>query len=139
MSTGFAVDPKLLADGVAIGETDLCVVLLMNDKRFPWFVLVPKVAGKSEIYDLDASQRAALMEESARFARAIMTLFRGDKCNIAALGNVVPQLHVHHIVRFKTDAAWPGPIWRFGQTELYGPGEIDAIRAKVHQALPFVR
>lgn len=135
----FEVDSRLLADGSLIGETELCVALLMNDRRFPWLVLVPKVEGAREVYDLDEKQRALLAEESAGVARGLMTLFKGHKMNVAALGNVVPQLHVHHVVRFETDAAWPKPIWGIGEREPYDPADLDRIRTQIHAALPFIR
>ena len=133
----FDVDERLLADGFSLGETNLCVVLLMNDSRFPWFVLVPKFPGASEIYDLNDDQRTQLFAESAQFARAIMTCFQGDKCNVAALGNMVPQLHIHHIVRYKHDAAWPGPIWGVGKAESYSDDSVAKMRAKLSQHFDF--
>ena len=135
----FILHPKLAADTSPIGETDLCVVLLMNDKRCPWFVLVPKVEFAREIYDLDEAQRAQLIEDSARFSKAVMAVFRGNKMNVAALGNVVPQLHVHHIVRTEDDVAWPGVTWRVGDAEPYAPEEIARVRERVRKALGFLR
>jgi diadenosine tetraphosphate (Ap4A) HIT family hydrolase len=89
-------------------------VLLMNDARFPWLVLVPRKAGAVEFYDLDEGERATAAEEIARAARALKHMSGSDKINLGALGNVVPQLHLHVVARRMTDAAWPGPVWGAG-------------------------
>jgi diadenosine tetraphosphate (Ap4A) HIT family hydrolase len=87
------------------------LLLLMDEARYPWFVLVPQRPGLREVYELDEADRTLLWSESAVLSRALMTAFRGDKFNLAALGNMVPQLHLHHIVRHAGDAAWPAPVW----------------------------
>ena len=109
--TGFALDPRLEADTLEIAVFPLTVVRLMNDRRFPWVILVPARAGAIEIVDLSPADRATLIEEIARVSAAMRELFQPAKLNVAALGNVVPQLHVHVVARFTTDAAWPNPIW----------------------------
>lgn len=107
----FALHPRLAADCFVAGRFDLCLLLLMNDARYPWFILVPQRAGISEIHHLSGALRQQLMSESSAVSEALAAGFAADKINIAALGNIVPQLHVHHIARFKNDAAWPAPVW----------------------------
>jgi diadenosine tetraphosphate (Ap4A) HIT family hydrolase len=107
----FALHPQLLADGLVVGATPLCQLILMNDAQYPWFVLVPRRADVREIYQLDEADQMQLWRESARLGQALMRAYRGDKLNVAALGNVVPQLHIHHIVRYRHDPSWPAPVW----------------------------
>jgi diadenosine tetraphosphate (Ap4A) HIT family hydrolase len=85
--------------------------LMMDDSQYPWFILVPEKADIKEIYQLSKSERHTLTEESSYLAENMATLYKADKMNIAAIGNLVPQLHIHHIVRYQTDKAWPAPIW----------------------------
>lgn len=121
----FKLDPQLEKDCFDLGQLGLCRVLLMNDSAYPWFILVPQVADLTEIYQLDPELQRQLSDESARFAAHIAKAFAADKINIAALGNVVSQLHVHHIVRFRSDQAWPAPVWgKFAAT----PYKEDAWR-----------
>ena len=103
--------PRLASDCVMLGRFRLCRLLLMNDQNYPWFILVPDRAGIREIYQLSSEDRAQLLDESCRLAQFLMNEFNGDKLNVAALGNEVPQLHLHHIVRYESDPAWPGPVW----------------------------
>jgi diadenosine tetraphosphate (Ap4A) HIT family hydrolase len=107
----FALHPRLAADTFTVGDFPLCRLLLMNDARYPWFVLVPRRDGVREIYLLDERDQQQLLRESSLLSRALMDAFAGEKLNVAALGNVAPQLHLHHIVRYAADAAWPRPIW----------------------------
>lgn len=107
----FLLHPQLEKDCVTIGKFDLCGLLLMNDSQFPWFILVPEVADITEIYQLNAEQRKLLIEESSVLAKTLHTTYKADKINIAAIGNLVPQLHIHHVVRYRTDKAWPAPVW----------------------------
>jgi len=102
----FALHPRLAADTSFVTDWPLCRVLLMEDARYFWLVLVPRLEGITEIIDLTAEQRAQLMEEAARAGRIV-----GGKLNIGALGNVVPQLHLHVVARHPGDPAWPGPVW----------------------------
>lgn len=97
---------------------------MMNDSRFPWFILVPEQIGISEIYQLDQSARQILTEESSYLAEKLAELYRADKMNIAAIGNLVPQLHIHHIVRYRTDNAWPAPVWGKSAAVPYGKQQI---------------
>jgi len=127
----FALHSDLKRDGIAMGDFALCRVLLINDSNYPWFVLVPKRADISDTIDLSDVDHALLWAESKIFSRAIMDIFKGEKLNVAALGNMTPQLHIHHIVRYKNDAAWPGPIWGKLALMPYGCAETETIRNKL--------
>lgn len=107
----FELDYRLENDCVWLGTLPLCRILLMKDANYPWVLLVPKRSNVSEIYQLDTDDQEQLVWESSFVAERLMKAFDGDKMNIAALGNVVPQLHIHHVVRTETDAAWPNPVW----------------------------
>ncbi|TRW49327.1 HIT domain-containing protein [Aliidiomarina halalkaliphila] len=107
----FILHSKLDQDCFKIGNLPLCRVLMMNDRQYPWFILVPRRAGVREIYELSSEDQRIFWHESAWFSEQIMEIFNGEKLNVAALGNVVPQLHVHHIVRNQYDACWPSPVW----------------------------
>jgi diadenosine tetraphosphate (Ap4A) HIT family hydrolase len=131
----FALDPRLAADTHPIGECALSRLLLMDDARFPWLILVPRIAGARELFDLDGVDRASLLAELDGVGRALETLLRPDKMNIAALGNVVPQLHVHVIARYATDAAWPQPVWGRGEPVRYEPAARAARIAAVRDAM----
>ncbi len=111
MKDSFELHAQLAKDCFALGDFALCRVLLMNEANYPWVILVPRREGTREIHDLADADRIQLWDESALLSRALMRVFKGDKLNVAALGNLVPQLHVHHIVRFTTDVAWPAPVW----------------------------
>jgi diadenosine tetraphosphate (Ap4A) HIT family hydrolase len=120
----FVLDTKLNVDTIEITTLPLCQVRLMNDRRFPWVVLVPARPGLSEIIDLGPADRATLIEEIALVSTVMRDLFHPIKLNVGALGNVVAQLHLHVIARFASDDAWPGPVW--GTTpERYRPDEIE--------------
>ena len=106
----FELHPDLERDGIHLGNFQLSRVLLINDSNYPWFVLIPEISNTSDTIDLAPTEHTKLWEESRTFSLAIMRLFNGDKLNVAALGNVTPQLHIHHIVRYQTDPAWPAPI-----------------------------
>lgn len=107
----FTLHPQLEADTHFIADLPLSHLLLMNDARFPWLILVPRVANASEWFDLDSTQQAQLSAEACRVGATLKAQLNADKINIAALGNQVPQLHVHVIARFKTDPAWPQSVW----------------------------
>ncbi len=107
----FQLHPQLEKDTLPLGGFSLCRLLLMNDNNFPWFILVPERKNVHEIHELNDTDRRQLWDESAQLARALTAVFKPDKLNIAALGNQVPQLHVHHIVRYVHDPAWPQPVW----------------------------
>ncbi|GGO70700.1 HIT domain-containing protein [Bowmanella pacifica] len=107
----FQLDHRLAQDCLLITELPLSLVLLMNDSQYPWTILVPKVEGVREILDLSVAQQQQLWIESATLTRAMQSRYQPDKMNLAALGNVVEQLHLHHIARFRQDIAWPAPVW----------------------------
>ncbi|MCX4187698.1 HIT domain-containing protein [Methylophaga sp. OBS4] len=125
----FSLHGRLAQDCFTLGQFALSEVLLMNDYRYPWVILVPRRADISEIYQLTVAEQQQLLHESSFVASQMATYFKADKMNIAALGNVVPQLHLHHIARYKTDASWPDPVWGKGQAEPYGEqARQDAIQ-----------
>lgn len=107
----FELHSRLQADTRLLGDLPLCRVLLARDSQYPWLILVPRVANLREIHHLAPAQQQQLMEESCAVATLMEQALRPDKINVAALGNLVPQLHLHHVARFSTDKAWPGPIW----------------------------
>lgn len=117
--TNFSLHPRLAADTLEIGDWPLCRVRLMNDSRFPWLILVPMRADMREIIDLLPGDQTALLQEINLASRALQTAYRPDKLNVAALGNMVPQLHIHVIVRATTDAVWPNPVWGQGAAQPY--------------------
>lgn len=133
--SGFVLDARLAADTHEIGELGLCRALLMDDARFAWLILVPRIAGARELIDLDAGDQQVLLAEVVRVGRALESLVQPDKLNIAALGNVVPQLHVHVIARHTGDAAWPQPVWGFGTREPCDAADRDARIAAIRTAL----
>jgi len=121
--------PQLEKDCIYTGRLKLCHLLLMNDASYPWFILVPDREQISEIHQLCREERWQLMEESDLLAHCMEKLFAPDKLNIAALGNQVPQLHVHHIARFTVDPAWPRPVWGQTPAQPYQPDDsADIIR-----------
>ena len=103
----------------------------MNDRRFPWLILVPERESVREIYELSAGDRAVLIEEITRASDALMRLVRPDKLNVGALGNVVPQLHIHIVARFAADSAWPGPVWGSGAAVPYSGDELEERRDRL--------
>jgi diadenosine tetraphosphate (Ap4A) HIT family hydrolase len=127
----FALHPTLARDTVEVTRLPLCRVLLMNDRRFPWLILVPEREGAREIHELSPADRAVLIEEIALASEALARAFRPDKLNVGALGNIVPQLHVHVVARTAGDPAWPGPVWGSGVAEPYAEGEIAEVRARL--------
>ena len=131
MDEKFELHPDLQRDGIRMGSFPLCLVLLINDRNYPWFVLVPAIGGLRELYELDEISYRVYGAESLVLGKTIMRLFAGDKLNVAALGNLTPQLHIHHVVRHETDAAWPGPIWGQRPLSPYRPSEIDEIRCRL--------
>lgn len=126
---GFALDPQLAAETLTVIDLQLSRVLLMNDTRFPWLIVVPMRSGLSEISDLDDAAQIQLWQEVNRATRALREVAPCDKINIGALGNIVRQLHVHAVARRIDDAAWPGPVWGHGHAELY-PSELAEDRCQ---------
>jgi diadenosine tetraphosphate (Ap4A) HIT family hydrolase len=131
----FSLDPHLDRDTLFIGDLDLCRVQLMDDSRWPWLVLVPRRADKREIYDLDHSDQVLLMREVAQVGAVFMKLTGGEKLNVAALGNVVPQLHIHLVARKSTDFAWPKPVWGLFPRQQYEPAAIRDLVPRIASSL----
>jgi diadenosine tetraphosphate (Ap4A) HIT family hydrolase len=115
----FELHSTLEADTVRVGELQLSLLLLSKDANYPWLILVPKRAGIDEIHQLSANDRQELMHESYCLSKALVSLFSPDKLNIATIGNKVPQLHMHHICRFRNDICWPKPVWGQAQSSAY--------------------
>jgi diadenosine tetraphosphate (Ap4A) HIT family hydrolase len=130
----FALHPALARDTVEVCRLALCRVLLLRDRRFPWLVLVPEREGVREIHQLSPADRGVLIEEIARAGRVLEAFVRPDKVNVGALGNLVPQLHVHVVARFTSDAAWPGPVWGAGAAVPYAEAELEALRRRLAAA-----
>ena len=130
----FTLDPRLQNDSHDFGSFPLCRLLLINDRTYPWFVLVPQCNGVTEIHHLDEVDRRQLWEESYWLSQWMEKYFNFDKLNIAALGNVVSQLHLHHVGRVHTDPAWPGPVWGHRPAVSYEQPQVDALRAAVNKA-----
>lgn len=117
-------DPRLLNDCEIIGKFKLCHVLLMRDANYPWCVLVPDREGVVEIFDLTEKDQQQLNLESNTLLAFLKEEFSADKMNVAALGNIVSQLHIHHIVRYKNDIAWPAPVWGAFPAKAYSDDEL---------------
>jgi diadenosine tetraphosphate (Ap4A) HIT family hydrolase len=131
----FVVHARLEADAQFVADWSLSRALVMNDARYPWLVLVPRRADLTEIHDLSVTDRAVLMEEIAR-ASAALKLFSGAaKINVGALGNLVPQLHIHIVARNPGDFAWPGPVWGQDVAQPYEPAALAAYVARLRAAL----
>ena len=133
--TDFALHPRLAADCRPIGDLPLSRVLLLNDRRYPWVILVPRRADVGEIYQLSSTDRSQLLDESCRVGELLIQEFDGDKLNIGALGNLVPQLHLHHVARHDDDPAWPGPVWGHSPAVPYQAEALDARLAELRTGL----
>ncbi len=129
----FTLHPQLQKDCHLVCELPLSLVLLMDDSQYPWLIQVPRVADTTEIIELDEAQQATLWRESALLSRTLQALYQPDKLNLAALGNMVPQLHIHHIARFHNDLAWPGPIWGKVATKPYDQTSLTTRIAELRQ------
>lgn len=136
MSEGdFVLDPRLKADTQPVVSLELSDVLLMNDARFPWLVLVPRRAGMVEICDLSGAEQATLWQEANRAAQALRAVAPFDKLNLGALGNIVRQLHVHVVGRRERDAAWPGPVWGSGRALPYDEVSLERLMLRLRSEL----
>lgn len=131
----FALDPRLQQDTLPIGDFPLCRLLLSNDSNYPWFILVPRRDDISEIFQLDGADQQQLWQETTALAETLKDSFDADKLNVAALGNVVSQLHMHVIVRKQDDAAWPAPVWGKLPAKPYNADQIAAIRKRLRLVL----
>lgn len=129
----FKLNQQLSDDTVEVIALQMCRVLLMKDRRFPWLVLVPEIDNAVEIIDLKKAERGMLMEDIATAAKALKAVYKPDKINIGSLGNIVTQLHVHVIGRYKNDGAWPGPVWGSGKPIPYSATELDSLCEKLRE------
>ena len=131
----FELHPRLAEDSVVIGRFDLSLLLLSKDASYPWCILVPQREDVFEIHHLSEDDQIQLIRESCRLAEVMTSVFDAHKMNVAALGNIVRQLHVHHIARFTTDPAWPQPIWGKAPAKNYTAQQFDERVTKIQNAL----
>ena len=122
---------QLAQDCIVIGRLPLCTLLLMKDANYPWFILVPDREAVYEIYQLPVDDQYQLTKESSVLAQYLAKEFQADKINIAALGNIVPQLHIHHIARYTDDAAWPAPVWGTVPRKPYSKHDLEMLITKL--------
>lgn len=134
---GFDLDRRLERDSFAVTTLGLCQVRLMNNRKFPWLILIPERAGASEWIDLDREDQHRLSDEIMVTSHMLQALVTPDKLNIATLGNQVSQLHIHVIARYKSDSAWPNPVWG-GENEPYGTDEAERFCYELRTALTAV-
>lgn len=134
-TNGWHLHPQLADDTHPVAHLALCELRLMDDGNYPWLVLVPRITDAQELIDLDAAQRHALTDEIDLAARTLRQLVRPDKLNVAALGNLVPQLHVHVVARYRTDPAWPAPVWGRVAARPYSPEALVDRIASLQAAL----
>lgn len=132
----FVLDPRLVEDTVVIGDFSLCRLLLSNDSNYPWFILVPRRVGVSELFQLEPTDQLQLWQETNALAQLLSESFKADKLNVGALGNVVSQLHMHVIVRFRNDIAWPAPVWGKHPAQPYTIDELSAVNIRLRSVLP---
>jgi len=123
--------PQLEKDCIIFGEFTLCTLLLLNDANYPWFILVPRRDNITELHQLSTTDQQQFLKESMFLSRCLEETFQPDKLNIAALGNVVPQLHVHHIARFTTDACWPKPVWGAVTAAPYQKEQLKTVKKQL--------
>lgn len=129
--TDVTLDPRLIEDTHPVTELPLCQLRLMDDTRYPWLVLIPRRTGAVEVFDMSEDDQQQLWREAGLLGRALKETLGGDKLNIATLGNMVPQLHLHLVLRREGDAAWPGPVWGQGQAEPYDLDGLAAMRDRL--------
>ncbi len=131
----FALDSRLAQDTLLLGDFPLCRLLLMNDSQYPWFILVPRREAVSEVFQLAQEEQLMLWNETTRLAETLKDALAADKMNIATLGNMVSQLHMHVIVRRKDDVAWPAPVWGKHAAVAYTASEVIALRERLRLVL----
>lgn len=131
----FELDPRLAADTVLVKDLGLCALLLMNDRRWPWLILVPKRNDITEMHELTPLDQTLLTFETCLTAKALKTFSGAEKINVGALGNMVPMLHVHVIARRTGDANWPGPVWGYGRAEPYEDDALEDLRGALARAV----
>lgn len=129
----FHLHPRLQEETILIGNLCLSRILLMNDRRYPWLILVPERPDITELFQLDARDQLQLMQEISCLAQELAQAYHADKINIAALGNVTPQLHCHLIVRYRSDLAWPQPVWSIGKPEAYTEQVLQSIIPRLQE------
>ena len=132
----FVLHPRLEADSAPLASLGLCDLRLMDDRRYPWLVLIPRRADVAEIHELERADRVLLVEEIAMASAALAAAVPHDKINVGALGNIVRQLHVHVMARRQGDPAWPGPVWGHGRAEPYDAAERALLLRRLADALP---
>ena len=128
---GFELDSQLESDSIAVAESELCLLRLLNDARYAWLLLIPKRQGICEVFELDEAEQLQLARETSAAAAAIKQSFACDKINVAAIGNIVRQLHIHVVARNQGDPAWPGPVWGHSPRMPYSEGGHIAMRSKL--------
>ena len=133
--TSFTLDPTLAADTIPVTKLRLCQIILMNDSRYPWLILVPRREDAAEIIDLTRDDQIQLIDEISIVSRIMQTSFNAHKLNVAALGNMVRQLHIHIIARQKSDQAWPGPVWGVGQAAPYSEEEAKTLATNLKASI----
>ncbi|MDZ5601306.1 HIT domain-containing protein [Pseudomonas sp. RP23018S] len=131
----FVLDSRLQQDSIELGHLELCSVLLSKDANYPWFILVPRRPEVSELFDLDEADQHQLWQETTQLAQALKSAYGAAKMNVATLGNVVSQLHMHVIVRKRDDAAWPAPVWGRVPAIEYAAEQVQATRARLKDLL----
>ncbi|PVY78363.1 diadenosine tetraphosphate (Ap4A) HIT family hydrolase [Tamilnaduibacter salinus] len=135
MAGEFALHERLAADTWPLAESRLSLLRLMDDQQYPWLLLVPKCLDVREIHELTEGDQHQLLNESSAIGRALLAEFGGDKLNVAALGNQVPQLHLHHVVRFEEDPAWPGPIWGVHPPLAYDEQTLATVKERLRPVI----
>lgn len=136
--TGFFLADQLKRDTIPVVELRLSTLLLMNDKRYPWVILVPRVANAEELFDLNRAEQSFLMEEISVTSKALSLISQPEKINVGAIGNMVRQLHVHVIARFQTDMTWPAPVWGIGKAQPYedeAAAYLSLLRPQIKQLM----
>lgn len=131
----FQLDPRLVEGSEWVADLALCAVRLKNDVRFPWLILVPRRSDIREVYELDSDDQRLVWEETTRMGEILMNECGGEKLNIGALGNLVPQLHLHAICRHAGDAAWPGPVWGVGTSEPYDAEAFASLIGRLRERI----
>ena len=131
----FELHPLMVQDTYVLGDFPLSRLLLMNDASYPWFILVPRRIEIREVFELKHDDQLQLLKESSQLAKVLSGVFEADKLNIAALGNIVPQLHIHHIVRYRSDPAWPQPVWGLFPAQPYSSRALQETCANLVERL----
>lgn len=131
----FELDEQLKNDTIEVGQFKLCLVLLHKDANYPWLILVPKRSNMREIHHLAEEDQLQLIRESSHLSEVMTSLFAPTTMNIAALGNIVPQLHIHHVARFEGDAAWPKSVWGHSEAKDYDKQVLFERLQRLHASL----